>query len=210
MMDHAMKKLFGFKRLFSISLVIFVTILIMGFVSYFTALVRYDQNEITSIDAAIVLTGGPDRLTDAARLLSSGVTKHLLISGVGGRADLDDLVRVVPALAPYSSCCIDLGHQAQNTRGNAEEAALWAREKNYKSLAIVTAGFHLPRAMLEVKALLPDRTLYPYRAGLPLREQLFHGRISTLYAITLEPIKYMAALVRINISKKVSDAANLG
>lgn len=198
------------KRFFYIVLFLILTFLSVGFVSYFSALARYDQVEITSVDAAIVLTGGPDRLTDAARLLSTGVTKHLLISGVGGRADLDDLVRVAPSLAPYSSCCVDLGHQAQNTRGNAEEAALWARDKNYKSLAIVTAGFHLPRAMLEVRALLPDRTLYPYRAGLPIREQLFYGRFSTLYAIALEPIKYMAALVRINISKRFSDVANLG
>lgn len=205
-----MKRSISMKRFFYIVLFFILTFLSVGFVSYFSALARYDQVEITSVDAAIVLTGGPDRLTDAARLLSTGVTKHLLISGVGGRADLDDLVRVAPSLAPYSSCCVDLGHQAQNTRGNAEEAALWARDKNYKSLAIVTAGFHLPRAMLEVRALLPDRTLYPYRAGLPIREQLFYGHFSTLYAIALEPIKYMAALVRINISKRLSDVANLG
>jgi len=205
-----MKRSISMKRFFYIVLFFILTFLSVGFVSYFSALARYNQVEITSVDGAIVLTGGPDRLTDAARLLSTGVTKHLLISGVGGRADLDDLVRVAPSLAPYSSCCVDLGHQAQNTRGNAEEAALWARDKNYKSLAIVTAGFHLPRAMLEVRALLPDRTLYPYRAGLPIREQLFYGRFSTLYAIALEPIKYMAALVRINISKRLSDVANLG
>jgi uncharacterized SAM-binding protein YcdF (DUF218 family) len=209
-MDLAMKRSISMKRFFYIVLFFILTFLSVGFVSYFSALARYNQVEITSVDGAIVLTGGPDRLTDAARLLSTGVTKHLLISGVGGRADLDDLVRVAPSLAPYSSCCVDLGHQAQNTRGNAEEAALWARDKNYKSLAIVTAGFHLPRAMLEVRALLPDRTLYPYRAGLPIREQLFYGRFSTLYAIALEPIKYMAALVRINISKRLSDVANLG
>jgi uncharacterized SAM-binding protein YcdF (DUF218 family) len=209
-MDLAMKRSISMKRFFYIVLFFILTFLSVGFVSYFSALARYNQVEITSVDGAIVLTGGPDRLTDAARLLSTGVTKHLLISGVGGRADLDDLVRVAPSLAPYSSCCVDLGHQAQNTRGNAEEAALWARDKNYKSLAIVTAGFHLPRAMLEVRALLPDRTLYPYRAGLPIREQLFYGRFSTLYAISLEPIKYMAALVRINISKRLSDVANLG
>lgn len=198
------------KRLFSTVLFLAIAVLSTGFASYVTALARYDQTELKTVDAAIVLTGGPDRLTDAARLLSSGVTKHLLISGVGGRADLDDLIRFVPSLAPYSTCCIDLGHQAQNTRGNAEEAALWAREKNYKSLAIVTTGFHLPRAMLEISALLPDRVLYPYRAGLPLGEQFFQGRFSTLYAIILEPIKYMAALVRLNVSKRLSDAANVG
>jgi hypothetical protein len=117
-MDLAMKRSISMKRFFYIVLFFILTFLSVGFVSYFSALARYDQVEITSVDAAIVLTGGPDRLTDAARLLSTGVTKHLLISGVGGRADLDDLVRVAPSLAPYSSCCVDLGHQAQNTRAN--------------------------------------------------------------------------------------------
>ena len=177
----------------------FVLILIIGVANYIFALTRFDQAQNISVDAAIVLTGGPDRLSDAAQLLSSGATKHLLISGVGGRADLDDLVRVAPALAPYASCCIDLGHQALNTRGNAEEAAAWAQERNYKSLAIVTAGFHLPRAMLEFRAILPTMDLYPYRAGMSLRQQILNGSFGNLYAMSLEPVKYLAALLRISV-----------
>ena len=174
-------------------------IFIIGIINYISALTRFDHAQNISVDAAIVLTGGPDRLTDAAQLLSSGATKHLLISGVGGRADLDDLVRVSPALAPYASCCIDLGHQALNTRGNAEEAAAWAQDRGYKSLAIVTAGFHLPRAMLEFRAILPTIDLYPYRAGLSLRQQVLNGSFGNLYAMSLEPAKYMAALLRISV-----------
>lgn len=186
----------------------FVLIFIIGAVNYIFALTRFDQAQIISVDAAIVLTGGPDRLTDAAQLLSSGATKHLLISGVGGRADLDDLVRVAPALAPYATCCIDLGHQALNTRGNAEEAAAWARERNYTSLAVVTAGFHLPRAMLEFRAILPTMDLYPYRAGLSLRQHVLNGSLSNLYAMGLEPVKYIVALLRINIRALVANRTN--
>jgi uncharacterized SAM-binding protein YcdF (DUF218 family) len=177
----------------------FVLIFIIGVANYIFALARFDQTHNISVDAAIVLTGGPDRLSDAAQLLSSGATKHLLISGVGGRADLDDLVRVAPTLAPYATCCIDLGHQALNTRGNAEEAAAWARDRGYKSLAIVTAGFHLPRAMLEFRAILPAMDLYPYRAGLSLRQQVLNGSFGNLYAMSLEPVKYMAALLRVSV-----------
>ena len=186
----------------------FVLSFMIGAVNYIFALTRFDQTQIISVDAAIVLTGGPDRLTDAARLLSSGATKHLLISGVGGRADLDDLVRVAPALAPYATCCIDLGHQALNTRGNAEEAAAWARERNYTSLAVVTAGFHLPRAMLEFRAILPTMDLYPYRAGLSPRQQVLNGSLSNLYAMGLEPVKYIVALLRINIRALVANGTN--
>lgn len=209
-MDRIMNISIIIKNFFSIVIFSAFLFLIVAFASHIHALSVLEQTEFKSVDAAIVLTGGPDRLTVAANLLSSGVTKHLLISGVGGRADLDDLVRVAPALAPYASCCIELGHQAQNTRGNAEEAALWARARNFKSLAIVTAGFHLPRAMLEVGAAIPDRTLYPYRVGLPLRDQLMNGRVSGFYAMGLEPIKYMAALLRIHVSKTLSMASDWG
>jgi hypothetical protein len=121
-MDHAMRTSISIKRLFSIVLFSAFVVLSLGFASYVTALARYDQTELKTVDAAIVLTGGPDRLTDAARLLSSGVTKHLLISGVGGRADLDDLVRVAPSLAPYSS-------SAEYERQCGRSRTLGARKK---------------------------------------------------------------------------------
>lgn len=200
-----MKWFIGILRIVKLISLCVLLIFGIGLINFLVALSRFDQTGIPTVDAAIVLTGGPDRLTDAARLLSSGATKHLLISGVGGRADLDDLVRVAPALAPYAACCIELGHQALNTRGNAEEAAAWARALNFKSLAIVTAGFHLPRAMIEFRNILPDMDLYPFRTGLSFRQQLLNGSVSNLYAISLEPIKYTAALVRTSVRKLFSD-----
>ncbi|MEN9754359.1 MAG: hypothetical protein RLZ07_741, partial [Pseudomonadota bacterium] len=93
-------------------------------------------------------------------------------------------------------------------RGNAEEAAAWARERNYTSLAVVTAGFHLPRAMLEFRAILPMMDLYPYRAGLSLRQHVLNGSLSNLYAMGLEPVKYIVALLRINIRALVANRTN--
>jgi uncharacterized SAM-binding protein YcdF (DUF218 family) len=59
-------------------------------------------------------------------------------------------------------CCADLGYAAENTRGNAEEAASWARAHHFKSLIVVTASYHMPRSLTEFQAAMPDTKLEPY------------------------------------------------
>ena len=51
-------------------------------------------------------------------------------------------------------CCVDLGFTAADTVGNARETAEWAKAMRYQSLIIVTADYHMPRAMLELRAVL--------------------------------------------------------
>src|SRR3546814_10350716 len=36
-------------------------------------------------------------------------------------------------------CCIDLGHEAVDTRSNAEETAAWVRDHRYRSVRLVTS-----------------------------------------------------------------------
>ena len=56
---------------------------------------------------------------------------------------------------------ITLGRTATTTLGNAEETAEWARMHRLRSLIVVTAGFHMPRALLELRRAMPDTVLYP-------------------------------------------------
>ena len=51
---------------------------------------------------------------------------------------------------------VTLGHAAQSTSGNAAETAPWARAHHMRQLIVVTAGYHMPRALLEVGRALPD------------------------------------------------------
>jgi uncharacterized SAM-binding protein YcdF (DUF218 family) len=51
-------------------------------------------------------------------------------------------------------CCVDLGFTAADTVGNARETAQWAKTMRYRSLIIVTTDYHMPRAMLELRAVL--------------------------------------------------------
>lgn len=133
--------------------------LAVGFAG-FVATAHQGPGLLPRVDGIVALTGGAERIETALRLLDAGKANMLLVSGVAHGAGLSDLARradMNPALlAPH----VTLGRVATTTLGNAEEAAEWAREHDFHSLIIVTAGYHMPRAMLEMRRAMPDVTLY--------------------------------------------------
>ncbi len=111
-------------------------------------------------DGIVALTGGADRVATALRLLAEGRAERLLISGVGGAAEFNALAHragVGAGLAPH----VTLGRTAASTRGNAAETAEWVREFRIGTLIVVTAGYHMPRALAELSRTLPAVTLIP-------------------------------------------------
>ena len=114
-------------------------------------------------DGIVALTGSSvRRLAAATELLEEGKGKRLLVSGVNRQASRADILDVTKAGKKVYDCCVDLGFMAADTVGNAQETAEWARAKGYESLIVVTADFHMPRAMLELRAAMPDAKLTPY------------------------------------------------
>jgi uncharacterized SAM-binding protein YcdF (DUF218 family) len=114
-------------------------------------------------EAIVALTGASDlRLEAATDLLENGKGKRLLVSGVNPRATRAALWGLTRAAKPVFDCCVDLGYTAADTIGNARETADWARAMGYRDLILVTADYHMPRAMLELKAALPEATIVPY------------------------------------------------
>ena len=108
----------------------------------------------------VALTGGAERVETALRLLAAGHGRVLLISGVNRAADFANLAHLAgvdPALATR----VTLGRVATDTRGNAAETAAWAEENHLRSILVVTAGYHMPRALAELRHALPDATLHP-------------------------------------------------
>ncbi len=116
-------------------------------------------------DAIVILTGGKGRLEYGLQLLAEGKGKALFITGVGN-ASREDLLRQAPsdthdALMALPPEVIRLGHQAENTIGNAEETAHWISSKNIRSILLVTSNYHMPRAVSEFNAAVPGLTLIP-------------------------------------------------
>ena len=59
-------------------------------------------------------------------------------------------------------CCVDLGFSAEDTIGNARETAAWARAYHFRRLIVVTADYHMPRAVLELRGAMPESQVQPY------------------------------------------------
>lgn len=121
-------------------------------------------------EGVAVLTGGPGRLARGVAVLEAGSAKRLLISGVDRSVRPQELLGAAAIPPRLFACCIDLGFDADSTRANAQEVALWVERRGYRSVRLVTAGYHMPRARAELAARLPEGvTIIPdgVRAGLP-------------------------------------------
>lgn len=113
-------------------------------------------------DGVVVFTGGEDRVVSAMALLNDGVGKRLLISGVNPNVSRPELAALWTGDPALFDCCVDLGHEAQTTMGNASELGAWTREHGYKSLILVTSDYHMPRALIEARDRLPDVAITPF------------------------------------------------
>ncbi|HEY1798591.1 MAG TPA: YdcF family protein [Stellaceae bacterium] len=107
-------------------------------------------------DAIVVLTGGRLRIETGIDLFGEGKAQKLFISGVNHRVDREALTRLFEPVAGRVQCCIVLGHDADNTLGNARETALWMRQQRYSSLRLVTSWYHMPRSLLEFHQAMPE------------------------------------------------------
>ena len=111
-------------------------------------------------DGIVVLTGGAERIETALKLLAEGRAKVLLVSGVGGSTDFAALARRA-GVDPRLGAQVALGRTAASTRGNAAETAEWAHANGVRALIVVTAGYHMPRALAELSRTLPEVALHP-------------------------------------------------
>lgn len=138
---------------------------LLGF-AWFVHEARSPTEAPSHADAIVVLTGGVDRVATGLRLLEAGAADRLLISGVGRAAEFPELAQragVDRMLAPR----VTLGRMAGDTRGNASETSDWVAEHRIRSLIVVTAGYHMQRALAELRQRLPATTLIPFRVQPP-------------------------------------------
>lgn len=113
-------------------------------------------------DAIVALTGGAQRIGDAASLLASRHGRRLLISGVHPRTTREDILRTNPEIGPFVECCVDLDYRARNTIGNAIETRRWVANHRFRSLIVVTSNYHMPRSLMELGHALPGTRLTPF------------------------------------------------
>ncbi|CAH0352113.1 MULTISPECIES: YdcF family protein [unclassified Sphingobium] len=122
-------------------------------------------------DAIVVLTGGGGRIDRGLALLKGNAAKRMLISGV------DRSVRPVELAERYKTpmrlfdCCVTLGREAIDTRSNALETARWLKRRDFRTVRLITTDWHMRRAALELRQVLPRDVILVYDA-VPSRPSL--------------------------------------
>lgn len=117
-------------------------------------------------DAIVVLTGGDFRVDTGFDLFAQKLAPRLFITGVHNSVSLDDLIHKWKSeeestpLLP--ACCMDLGHKALTTVENAAETEEWVKKNDIRSIRLVTSPYHMPRALLEFRSLMPGLEIVPH------------------------------------------------
>ncbi|WP_367615978.1 YdcF family protein [Plastoroseomonas hellenica] len=107
-------------------------------------------------DGIVVLTGGAERVETALRLLAQDRARRLLVTGAHRNASFADIAEAAGFDPAPLAARVTVGRAAATTRGNAAETAAWVRAEDLHSIRVVTAGYHMPRALLEMRRVLPD------------------------------------------------------
>ena len=142
-------------------------------------------------DAIVVLTGGSGlRIAEGMRLLGDGRAERLLITGVNPDVSGDEVARRAGGDPSLYKCCVDVGYEAETTRGNAREAAHWVAEGEFGSLLVVTSDYHMPRSLIHLREAMPGITLHPA----PVRTKIDARRVlkdrKSLHGLMLEWAKW--------------------
>jgi len=115
------------------------------------------KSKTAATDAVVVLAGGKGRVEEGIRLYRAGGGSFLFLVGVDPSVRKRDLVTEQP------------GEQIilENMSANTLENALYARDllarKNVRSLELITSRYHMLRARLIFRNVLPkDIAIYPH------------------------------------------------
>ncbi len=166
-----------------------------GFVWFAAALPTAVEDAARRTDAIVVLTGGSERLPEGMRLLQAGLAQRLFVSGVYSGVDVETIL-ALDAQAPATlSCCIELGHDARHTVGNARETAAWMARMGFSSLRLVTANYHMPRSLALFRRAMPGIAIVPHPVfPQAVWMEAWWRRPATLALLAGEYTKYLVSL----------------
>ncbi|MCR4282400.1 MAG: YdcF family protein [Bauldia sp.] len=145
-----------------------IVALVIGFLAFAGGIVGASPPADPHAEGIVVLTGGSARIDGALRLLADRRASRLLISGVNPAVSPAALAGTIgPDLEAMLACCVDLGHTARDTIGNAAETRAWVEDQGFTSLIVVTSAYHMPRSLAELADAMPKVELIPYPVSNP-------------------------------------------
>ncbi|NHN87156.1 YdcF family protein [Acetobacter conturbans] len=163
------RRMVSWWRLFRLCLASACLLLVTGFGLFVRSALQAPELPPVS-DGIVALTGGNGRVETSLSLLEEGRGRLLLVSGVDPHVALKDLA---PGLSAEMASRVTLGREATSTAGNAAETKRWVRANSIRSLIVVTAGYHMWRAELEISRSIPGVNLRPYPVQPPALKRRF-------------------------------------
>ena len=162
--------------LFRIFKIFFIFLLTSMFTLFFIELNNFKKNILSltkynNIESPniVILTGGANRIKDGLKIIedfknSKNINYKILVSGTGMGFTKSSLKK---KLGPnFNSqliqCCIDLDSVSKNTLTNASETFKWTSKNDIKEFILITSNYHMPRAILEFKNVMPNLKIYTY------------------------------------------------
>lgn len=173
-------------------------IFVAGFVGFARSVADARPPADVRADGIVVLTGGAARIDGALALLAEKRASRLLISGVNPVVTPGVLAgRVAGDLRDELSCCVDLGHDARDTVGNAAETREWAESHHFSSVIVVTSDYHMARSMAELATAMPKVQLIAFPVSNPdLHLTRWWQEPGAIGLLAREYVKYLVAVAR--------------
>jgi uncharacterized SAM-binding protein YcdF (DUF218 family) len=170
---------------------------IVGFLYFAETVAALAPPQDPKADAIVVLTGGYQRIDSAIGLLKQGAGQRLLISGVNPTTSGTQIRKLTQSSSALFECCVDMGYEAVDTIGNANETARWISDHQFRRVLVVTNNYHMPRSLLELRVSDPRTEFIAYpvvnsdiRNGNWLRQPV------VVKAMLSEYLKYSLARIR--------------
>lgn len=106
-------------------------------------------------DAIFVLSGGEGRIPEGYRAWTAGLARELYILGAGRRVPLARILPEAQRIPAEKRSHVHLEGWSENTLENAFSAKSAVGEGKYSSVILVTSDYHIPRAVLAFRKVLP-------------------------------------------------------
>jgi uncharacterized SAM-binding protein YcdF (DUF218 family) len=106
-------------------------------------------------DAIFVLSGGEGRIQEGYRAWSGGAARELYILGAGRRVPATRIVPEVSRIPAEALSRVHVEWWSENTLENAFSAKSAVGAGKYSSVILVTSDYHIPRAVLAFRKVLP-------------------------------------------------------
>ena len=131
-----------------------LSIWFMGFVAFSVTLPGPVDDDVSRV--VIVPTGAAGRIERGLELLKADDARIMLVTGVDPEVKPGEFAAQFEVPMDVMRCCVVLGFDAVDTRGNATETAEWLKAKNTRSIRLVTTDWHMRRAANELRGTLPE------------------------------------------------------